>query len=99
MIIRFNFVSDAALFSSSYAAYLDTCERAGVPLLLVYEGLPEHARSEVLDTARRRGVRVLHIGGDEFPKLPDDPHFDRVGNQRVAEHLLDDVLALLDERR
>jgi hypothetical protein len=98
MIYRFNFVEDPALFSRSFRAYVDDCRGAGVRLLIAYEGLPEENREEVRQTAADRAIPLVEIGGDAYPKLPDDPHFDPEGNRRVAARLLPEVLALLGGR-
>lgn len=95
MLYRFNFVRDPALFRSSFRAYVDECRRAGVKLVIAFEGLPNSNRTEVLDIARNEGIPIFEIGGDAFPKLPDDPHFNTEGNRRVAERLLPEVLSLV----
>lgn len=95
MIVRLNFVEDAALFSASFAAYVEECQRAGVKLLLVHEGLPEENRAEVLRLTTERAIPLVEIGGDAFPKLPDDPHYSPEGNRRVAERLYPEVLSVL----
>ncbi|MEZ4309177.1 MAG: SGNH/GDSL hydrolase family protein [Polyangiaceae bacterium] len=94
MIYRFNFVEDGALFRESLTGYLEECRRAGVKLIVAYEGLPE-GRAEVLKTLADAGVPAIEIGGDAYPKLPDDPHYNAEGNRRVAERLLPEVLSAL----
>jgi lysophospholipase L1-like esterase len=91
MLFRFQWVTDAARFRTSFMAYLDACEAAHVPLLLLYEGLPEHARAHVIETAERRGIAVINIGQTEYPRLADDPHFNAEGNRRIAMRLEPDV--------
>lgn len=98
MIYRFNFVEDPGLFSESFRAYVSECREAGVKLLLSYEGLPEENREEVRRIAAENAIPLIEIGGDAYPKLPDDPHFDPEGNRRVAARLLPDVLAALEGR-
>jgi hypothetical protein len=95
MIVRFNFVEDPALFGQSFAAYVDECRRAGVKLVLLHEGLPEENRADVLRLAGEHGVTLVEIGGDAYPKLPDDPHYDPEGNRRVAARLVPEVLSAL----
>lgn len=95
MIFRFNFVEDPALFGQSFAAYVDECRRAGVRLVLLHEGLPEENRADVFRLAGEHGIPLVEIGGDAYPKLPDDPHYDPEGNRRVAARLVPEVLAAL----
>ncbi len=95
MIVRFNFVEDPALFGSSFAAYVEECRRAGVKLVLLHEGLPEENRADVFRLAGDHGITLVEIGGDAYPKLPDDPHYDPEGNRRVAARLVPEVLAAL----
>lgn len=98
MIVRFNFVEDPALFAESFAAYLDECQRAGVKLVIVHEGLPEENRAEIFRWSGERSIPLIEIGGDAYPKLPDDPHYNPEGNRRVAERLAPEVLSALGER-
>ena len=98
MIVRFNFVEDPALFAESFAGYLDECERAGVRLAIVHEGLPEENRAEIFRLAADRSIPLIEIGGDAYPKLPDDPHYNPEGNCRVAARLAPEVLRALSER-
>lgn len=99
MIVRFNFVEDPALFSESFRSYLDECRRAGVRLVLLYEGLPEENRAEIARLAAEGSIPFVEVGGDAYPKLPDDPHYDPEGNRRVAARMLPEVLAMLPRNR
>lgn len=98
MIYRFNFVEDPELFRASLASYVEECERAHVRLLIAFEGLPEENRGEVQRLAEERDIALIEIGGDAYPKLPDDPHYDPEGHRRVAARLLPEVLSLLERR-
>lgn len=96
MIYRFNFVEDPALFRSSLQAYVRECEAAGVRLALAYEGLPEENREEVKKLSFEHHLPLIEIGGEAYPKLPDDPHYNPVGHKNVAARLLPEVLSLLE---
>lgn len=93
MAVRFNFFEDAALFSASFRAYVEECRRAGVHLLVFHEGLPRDNEAEVIQVTHANAVPLLDTGRDEYPKLPDDPHYSPEGNRRVAARLLPEVLA------
>jgi hypothetical protein len=95
MIVRFNFVEDTSLFSASFRAYLDECRSAGVRLMVLFEGLPRENEAEVRELTSQRAIPLIGIGGDAYPKLPDDPHYSVEGNRRVAARLLPEVLAAL----
>lgn len=94
MIVRFNFVRDPRLFDESFEAYVRECEAAGVRLLVATEGVPVESRALVERLSRERGFSLVEIGGDAYPKLPDDPHFDPEGNRRVAERLAPEIEAM-----
>lgn len=94
MIVRFNFVRDTRLFDESFEAYVRECEAAGVRLLVATEGVPVESRALVERLSRERGFSLIEIGGDAYPKLPDDPHFDPEGNRRVAERLAPEIEAM-----
>lgn len=95
MIVRFNFVEDPALFSASFRSYVDECESAGVKLVVLFEGLPEENRDEIVRITSEAGIPLIEIGGDAYPKLPDDPHYSPEGNRRVAARLVPEVLSML----
>jgi lysophospholipase L1-like esterase len=94
MIVRFNFVRDARLFEQSFEAFVRECEAAGVRLVVATEGVPPESRPLVERLSRQLGFSLVEIGGDAYPKLPDDPHFDVVGNRRVAERLAPEIEAM-----
>jgi hypothetical protein len=52
----------------------------------------------VAELSREHGIPLVEIGGEAFPKLPDDPHYNPEGNRRVAARLLPEVLSLLEGR-
>jgi hypothetical protein len=79
MIVRFNFVRDARLFEQSFEAFVRECEAAGVRLVVATEGVPPESQPLVERLSRQLGFSVVEIGGDAYPKLPDDPHYDRRG--------------------
>ena len=99
MIYRFNFVEDTTLFSKSMRGYLEECRNAAIKLLVVFEGLPEENRAEFFNVTHEYGIEPIEIGGDAYPKLPDDPHYNAEGNKRVAARLVPEVLSLLGEPR
>lgn len=95
MIVRFNFVRDVALFDRSFDAYVDECASAGVRLVVAREGVPEESEERVARLARDKGFPLVEIGGDAYPKLPDDPHYSAEGNRRVAARLVPEVRTAL----
>jgi lysophospholipase L1-like esterase len=97
MIVRFNFLEDAGLFDASFRSYVDECRRAGVRLLVWSDGLPHASEAETRRVAAEGGVPIIGTGTEDYPKLPDDPHYAPEGNRRIAERLLPEVLALLGD--
>ncbi|MBK8254235.1 MAG: SGNH/GDSL hydrolase family protein [Polyangiaceae bacterium] len=91
MIYRFNFVEDEAAFINAFERYVEACEKAGVKLIVAYEGIPNASRTKVLETLKNKGITAVEIGGDAYPKLPDDPHYNVEGNKNVAVRLWGEV--------
>lgn len=91
MIYRFNFVEDEGAFMSAFERYVGACEQAGVKLIVAYEGIPNASRAKVLETLKNKGITAVEIGGDAYPKLPDDPHYNVEGNKNVALRLWGEV--------
>lgn len=97
MIVRFNFLEDAGLFDASFRSYVEECRRAKVRLLVWSDGLPRASEAETRRVAAEGGAPIIGTGTEDYPKLPDDPHYAPEGNRRIAERLLPEVLALLGD--
>ena len=62
---------------------------------MAHDGIPRESEPSVRALATTSAVPLVEIGGDAFPKLPDDPHYNAEGNRAVAARLVPEVRSAL----